>query len=562
MSVEQSVVYLPKRGRRLWYSIGALIIGGLLAVGEWRKPFLHAAGSSAPLSRNLVVDLGAAALLFSGLLTLLAIIRGVPRLTMNSERLVLQTRFRTTSVPWDRLGPFTTTIFNKGLRGEKLLNARAPILISPARFRLGKRYVSIPNAFEAPFATVLRDLSSWHHGVAAGASAVVEAPERPFGVPGFRFPWLTAVLLIAITVIFVLELRLAVTPPSQAMTPSVKTLTAFGGLSMDLVRSGQWFRLLSAPFLHAGLAHLIGNAVALALAGYALERIIGRAWMFYIFAAGALAGSVTSVLVSAPSTVSVGASGAIMAMLVSLFMIGFRLPAGRLKTRVQIQSARVTVPALIPLGQGTVGMHIDYGAHFGGALLGIVIGLLLLRVWHDAEPLPRFRTAALMFSIVAASCFAGSAYTVSRWYKLYASVQADLIPQTEFSHGIDETISRADGLLAAYPRDPMSHYLYAFARMRRGGLAEAEQELRTSLSLAVARPLIIAPAMVNNFRATLALTVLNQHRRPEAIVIARDVCTVRTDNAITPELAKSLAQGGLCPSASPSPQTQTSQTPH
>ncbi len=180
---------------------------------------------------------------------------------------------------------------------------------------------------------------------------------------GFFIPVLTILLLMAFITMFVLEQRLTSWPGGALVAPDIGTLVALGGLSRKLVAAGEGFRVFSAPFLHANLAHLINNALVFALAGYRLERLAGWAWMFCIFTVGALAGSAMSLALSAPSTVSVGTSGAIMAMMGALFLLNFRLPPSKNKTRIQRRLFFMMALALLPVGHGAGAIAVDYGAH-------------------------------------------------------------------------------------------------------------------------------------------------------------------------------------------------------
>ncbi len=145
-------------------------------------------------------------------------------------------------------------------------------------------------------------------------------------------------------------------------------------------------RLLTAPFLHANLAHILFNGTALLLAGWVLERLVGRVWFLAVFVTGASGGSLMSLAINPGNLTSVGASGAVMALFAAMLVLSFRLPSGPLRTRAQVGSTRILIPSLLPLATTTAGaMQIDYGAHFGGALAGAGLGLLLLRTWPAAS---------------------------------------------------------------------------------------------------------------------------------------------------------------------------------
>ena len=249
-----------------------------------------------------------------------------------------------------------------------------------------------------------------------------DGPSAQIGIAGFTWPWLTTGLVAVISVVFALEQKLAVAPPLAPMTPALATLVAFGGLSRTLVESGQWWRMLTAPFLHASLVHLVGNVLALVFAGSALERFAGRTWTLWIFLTGALAGSAGSLIFNPPEIVTVGSSGAIMALIAASFVMSFRLPAGGAKARVQAYSVRIAIPALIPAAQSAATMHIDYGAHTGGAAYGALLGLMMLVTWPAGSPLPRRRCfAAAMTAAGMAGCGA-TAYLAAQSYPAFAGV--------------------------------------------------------------------------------------------------------------------------------------------
>jgi rhomboid protease GluP len=552
--LDRDLAFGPKRLRGAIYSVGLLGLGIAMGWGERNKPIWRAA-SDAPLPvAQMVTDGTIVFIILVGLAFLLATAFGVPRLTATRQGLVLRMLFRRVAVPWDRLGTFSV-VFGQGRHAEQALKATAPILVRdtgsrPDRAPESKRRqrtrgsIAIPNVFAVPLITILENVRDWHAQAGLPSSiSFTAAPERPVGVPGFRFPWLTMLLLGVFIGVFVLEQRLAITP-GQELSPSVATLIALGGLSLDLAHAGQWYRILTAPFLHSGLPHLIANGIAFTFAGYALERFVGRAWTFGIFACGALAGAFASLFWATPSTVSVGASGAIMAMLVALFMISFRLPPGRAKTFVQVQSARVAIPAVIPVMHGGA-IQVDYGAHFGGAAFGGILGLLLLFAWEENSPLPTLRTFAAVFSVVAALSFVRCAYVVAEHYPAY-TVIAGWMPVAEFPKSPQEIALRADYLLATYPRDPRAHFFAALARLQKNDRARAEQQLKIALVEAEAFPSMFPPSMLSAYRVLLGRTVLEEGRQPEARMIAHPACLAVGEAVPEPAFKAALDQSGLC----------------
>jgi rhomboid protease GluP len=472
-----------------------------------------------------------------------AILRGSPVLRVDRSGLVLRTLFRTRRATWAQLGAFTVLKANKGMGNEKVLRASAPFF---ERDGSQGRAFLIPNAFNVPFGDVLDAVAQYHGGLAPGTPAVIDPPSIPIGLATFRFPWLTAAIFGVLLAVFILEQLLPVTPPPQAFAPSLDTLIAMGGLNAALVREGQWYRLFTAPLLHSGLAHLVLNGLVLALAGYSLERVIGRAWTFTVFAVGALAGSALSMLVSGPSVVSVGGSGAILAMVVCLFCISFRLPVGRIRSRAQIMAARIAVPALLPVGTRTAALHIDYGAHVGGALAGAALGLLLVLAWPEGERLPLFRRAAALAAVCGVVAFGFGGIAAAWSFKNEAAQLGFRIPAAELPRSTMDIDATADSLARQYPLDPVAHFYAAIARLDQSDTDAAEGQLRLAVALIDINPRSTTPQMASNIRALLATTTQAQGWADQAHMIARAPCAARGAAAPAPEMLQRLTDAGLC----------------
>jgi len=152
-------------------------------------------------------------------------------------------------------------------------------------------------------------------------------------------------------------------------------LARFGANVPALVTDGEWYRLLSANFLHAGLLHIYLNGFAIFVLGMLLERMIGS-WRFLcIYVVSALAGSVTSTLAS-NAVMSVGASTAVFGLLGALALINYRfrlaLPGifrQPLRWWVIILGVNAFLPILFPM--------IDYMAHIGGFVGGVAVAAMV-----------------------------------------------------------------------------------------------------------------------------------------------------------------------------------------
>ena len=145
----------------------------------------------------------------------------------------------------------------------------------------------------------------------------------------------------------------------------------FGQSPMGLAH-GEWWRMLSAAFLHYGPFHLLVNMYSLYFAGTLLEQVIGRWRFLLLYVASGVAGSAGAILLT-PNSVTVGASGAIFGILGALFVLERR---GNIATGGQV-AALVVLNLVITFALS----NISVGGHIGGLIAGVVLmfGLLTFR---------------------------------------------------------------------------------------------------------------------------------------------------------------------------------------
>lgn len=162
------------------------------------------------------------------------------------------------------------------------------------------------------------------------------------------------------------------------MKPTSQELFAWGANSAAAVTiDGQYWRLLTATFLHAGVLHLALNMFGLWEAGRQICRWFGNGQFLLIYLGSALAGSALSLHFSSQQSVSVGASGAVFGVLGALLMAVWRhrerIPAATSKQLMTSQGIFVAYALL----QGFTKPGIDNAAHVGGLVAGAAITLLL-----------------------------------------------------------------------------------------------------------------------------------------------------------------------------------------
>ena len=196
---------------------------------------------------------------------------------------------------------------------------------------------------------------------AIAARAELEAAvERHTALVSTRRPYATWALLVLLAAVYLLEARW----PDEGWVDRA-------GLVKPLAREGQWWRMLSATYLHAGLLHIWMNGISLRNVGTVMEAYAPRMRLPLVYLLSALGGSLASVAFMREGA-SVGASGAILGVLGYLIVLARRRPA---EIFPGMRSALVT-SALLTACLGIFGFaFIDNAAHAGGFATGALVGL-------------------------------------------------------------------------------------------------------------------------------------------------------------------------------------------
>ena len=128
------------------------------------------------------------------------------------------------------------------------------------------------------------------------------------------------------------------------------------------VAEGEWWRLITSMFLHAGILHIALNMLGLWWLGSMVEQLLGHGRYLGLYFAAGLAGSAGALLAS-PLQPTVGASGAIYGILGSLLILEW------------LQTGTFAGPALtlivINLAFSFTASGISWGGHIGGLVAGI-----------------------------------------------------------------------------------------------------------------------------------------------------------------------------------------------
>jgi membrane associated rhomboid family serine protease len=136
------------------------------------------------------------------------------------------------------------------------------------------------------------------------------------------------------------------------------------------VAQGDWWRLITAAFLHASIVHLGFNMLALWWFGAPVEEYLGRARFIGLYLVSGLAGS-AGALVLTPHSVTVGASGAIFGILGAMLILEWQT-TGRL-------GGNALTLIVINLALSFAFANISIGGHIGGLIGGLLATLAFSR---------------------------------------------------------------------------------------------------------------------------------------------------------------------------------------
>jgi rhomboid protease GluP len=190
------------------------------------------------------------------------------------------------------------------------------------------------------------------------------------------------------------------------------TLVAWGASLGTRTTNGEWWRLVTAAFVHTGMLHLIVDLAALMQLGLILERLVGRVTFAAVYLSAGIFDGLMA-LSSHPIAVTVSSSGAIFGLygllLAALIWQTFHGWRRRTVAYEVEHDLRIPLIAMKRLAIGAV-LFVTYSAFTGrvgtaqvsGLLVGLMYGVLFARRAIDRAPRSRavayavFSTAALV----------------------------------------------------------------------------------------------------------------------------------------------------------------------
>ncbi|MBI4164991.1 MAG: rhomboid family intramembrane serine protease [Acidobacteria bacterium] len=249
-------------------------------------------------------------------------------------------------------------------------------------------------------------------------------------------------------------------------------LVRFGAQHGPSIENGQYWRFVTAAFLHIGLLHIFMNGICLWQLGTLLERLIGPIHFGFLYLASGVAGTTTSFFMNefvSPQVVSAGASGAIFGVAGAMLVAGLRY-SDQIPESLEKAFGTGALPFIaFNLYYGFARGGVDNYAHIGGALAGAALGAVL---HPHHETLREGRRGAACLAGLVLVCFGFQ-------YRAVARFERDLRAADELNHAghVKEAQSLVERLRKQGMEDTRVLTLASILNLRQGKLKEALADL-------------------------------------------------------------------------------------
>jgi membrane associated rhomboid family serine protease len=208
---------------------------------------------------------------------------------------------------------------------------------------------------------------------ARGSRQEIHQPGRRIGATAAGAT-VTKALLLIMAAVYVLEVAVDASSAALISGPTTLTLIRLGAIIPALVGDGEYWRLGTGIFLHAGILHIALNGYALWIIGSVVESELGSLKYLVIFLVTGLFASACVFMFSGIFEPTVGASGAIFGLFGVFAAYNYR------RRHIPFYAARLrTMAFLIVLNlvfTFTVS-GISRAGHIGGLVGGLIVGLVM-----------------------------------------------------------------------------------------------------------------------------------------------------------------------------------------
>jgi membrane associated rhomboid family serine protease len=203
-------------------------------------------------------------------------------------------------------------------------------------------------------------------------------------------PRLITMILIGVNAVVFLLVQADGNPLVNDLGLVPKTFDPYVGHTVG-VAVGQWYRLLTAVFLHQQLVHIGLNMLSLWWIGPSVEVALGKIRYLALYLLSGLGGSALSFLLAPANEMGLGASGAIFGLLGAMFVLMRRL-------RLDVRPVVILI-ALNLLFTFTI-PDIDWRAHVGGLVTGTAITYAMVYAPRERRALAQWSACAVALAVI------------------------------------------------------------------------------------------------------------------------------------------------------------------
>jgi len=200
----------------------------------------------------------------------------------------------------------------------------------------------------------------------------------------------TATVIVLIVAVYVVEIAQSQPAFWLEGKGDLPDIAALGVVWTPAIGDGEWWRLITASSLHAGLLHIALNCYALVVIGGAAEARFGWWRTAVIFLVAAVGGNIAAAAIQ-PGAASLGASGGVMGLAGAVVVAAVWSGEGLARSQWVIGAIIATVAF------GFINPGISNAAHIGGLIAGGAVSLPLgstARSRRTQRPAPAPKTQA------------------------------------------------------------------------------------------------------------------------------------------------------------------------
>jgi membrane associated rhomboid family serine protease len=276
--------------------------------------------------------------------------------------------------------------------------AQAPQIPTCYRHPDRETYVSCTRCDRPICPDCMRDAAVGHQcpECVRTGNRTVREPRTVFGGRVATRPIVTLTLIAINVVAYIGELASPKFVADFEMLGQLKT--QFGQVIPGYgVADGEWYRLITAAFLHVplnqgtfGITHILFNMWALWVLGPQLEQVLGRARFTVLYLLSALGGNVLLFLVD-PGQPALGASGAIFGLFAAFFVVGRRLG---------MDTRGIVFLIVINLMFTFTFSGISWEGHVGGLIIGAVLATAFAYAPRNRQQAVQVAASAIVAAIL------------------------------------------------------------------------------------------------------------------------------------------------------------------